>query len=98
MVQLTIPQLRKEINYLEENYQRLLIKTVEYRAEKKKLEDQIKKIEGFSDKQLVKLELQKKPQKKSILKGVFRPRGGVGIEEGGQVIVGEDNDDPKTRY
>lgn len=34
MVKLTIAQINKELNYLEVNYQRLTIKTVEYLEEK----------------------------------------------------------------
>jgi len=93
MAKLTRPQIQKELNFLNENYQRLMIKTVAYREEKAKLEKLMAEIDGMSDKKLVALEAQKKPLKKSTLKNKFTKRGGTGIEEDGRVIVGEDNDE-----
>jgi hypothetical protein len=50
MVQLTIAQINVELNYLEENYQRLTIKTIEYNIEKKRLLDMKAKLLKLSDK------------------------------------------------
>jgi len=93
MVKLTIPQINKELNFLEENYQRLRIKTIPYLEEKKRLLKMKLDIENMSDKQKVKLESEKKPQKTSTLKHKFSKAGGLGIQEEGRVIVGEDNDE-----
>jgi len=93
MAKLTLPQINRELNFLEENYNRLCIKTIEYRVEKKKLLDMKKEIENMSDKQLVKLESQKKPLKRSTLKDKFTKRGGNGIQDEGLVMVGEDTDE-----
>jgi hypothetical protein len=93
MAQLTIAQINKELNYLEVNYQRLTIKTVEYLAEKKKLEDQKKKLLKLDDKELAVIETKKKPLKNSTLKSKFAKLNGNRIQEDGRVIVGEDNND-----
>lgn len=93
MAQLTIAQINKELNYLEVNYQRLTIKTVEYLAEKKILEDQKKKLLKLDDKELAVIETKKKPMKSSTLKGKFRKTNGHRLEDEGRVIVGEDNDE-----
>ena len=93
MEQLTVAQINKELNYLEVNYQRLTIKTIEYLAEKKKLEDQKKKLLKLDDKELAVIETQKKPYKTSTLKGKFTKLNGNRIQDEGRVIVGEDNDE-----
>ena len=93
MVKLTIAQINKELNYLEVNYQRLTIKTVEYLAEKKKLEKQKSDLLKLDEKQLAVIETQKKPQKSSTLRSKFARLNGKRIQEDGRVIVGEDNDE-----
>jgi hypothetical protein len=93
MVKLTKPQIHRELNNLRNNYDCLLIKTIPYEIEKAKLEKMLKEIDGMSEKQLIKLEQQKKPQKKSTIAHVFSSRGGNGIKDEGQVIVGEDTDE-----
>jgi hypothetical protein len=93
MVQLTVAQINKELNYLEVNYQRLTIKTIEYLSEKKKLEDQKKKLLKLDDKELSIIETKKKPYKTSTLRNKFSKLNGNRIQENGRVIVGEDNDD-----
>jgi hypothetical protein len=93
MAQLTIAQINKELNYLEVNYQRLTIKTVEYLAEKKKLESQKDKLLKLDEKELAVIETKKKPMKSSTLKNKFSKLNGNRIQEEGRVIVGEDNDE-----
>jgi hypothetical protein len=93
MAQLTIAQINKELNFLEVNYQRLTIKTVEYLAEKKKLEKQKEKLLKLDDKELAVIETKKKNLKSSTLKGKFAKLNGNRIQEDGRVIVGEDNND-----
>ncbi len=93
MAQYTIAQINKELNYLEVNYQRLTIKTVEYLAEKKKLEDEKAKLLKLDDKELAVIETKKKPLKKSKLADKFRKSNGNRIQEGGRIMVGEDNDE-----
>jgi hypothetical protein len=90
MAQLTIAQINKELNYLEENYQRLTIKTLEYREEKAKLEKQKSVLLGLNDKELAVVETKKKDYKISTLKNKFTNNGGNAIKEGGRFIVGED--------
>lgn len=91
MVKLTIAQINKELNYLEVNYQRLTIKTVEYLEEKKRLEQEKAKLLKLDEKELAVIEANKKPQKTSILKNKFRKSNGNRIQDEGRVIVGEDN-------
>lgn len=93
MVKLTIPQINQELKFLEHNYNRLMIKTIPYREEKKRLENMKKQILKMSDQEKVKLEANKKKLKKSTLNNKFTQRGGNGIAEEGLVIVGEDNDE-----
>ena len=90
MVQLTLAQINVELNYLEENYQRLTIKTMEYLAEKKKLESQRTKLLGLDDKGLAVIETQKKSYKTSTLKNKFSRSNGNRIQEGGRFMVDED--------
>jgi hypothetical protein len=92
MVKLTIAQINKELNFLEVNYQRLTIKTVEYLAEKKKLEKQKKDLLKLDEKELAVIETQKKPYKSSTLKNKFSKLNGNRIQEEGRVIVGEDDE------
>lgn len=63
----TIATINKEINYLDVAYQRLHIKTVEYLAEKEKLEIEKEKILKLSDLELAKLEREAPVQKESNL-------------------------------
>lgn len=90
MVQLTIAQINVELNYLEENYQRLTIKTIEYNIEKKRLEDQKKKLLKLDDKELAVIETQKKNYKVSTLKNKFMKSNGSAIQESGRFMVDED--------
>tara|TARA_B110000495_G_scaffold125619_1_gene109310 strand:- start:20 stop:292 length:273 start_codon:yes stop_codon:yes gene_type:complete len=90
MVQLTLAQINVELNYLEENYQRLTIKTVEYLAEKKKLEAQKTKLLGLDDKELAVIETQKKSYKTSTLRNKFSKLNGNRIQEDGRFMVDED--------
>jgi len=90
MVQLTIAQINVELNYLEENYQRLTIKTIEYNIEKKRLEDQRKKLLKLDDKELAVIETQKKNYKVSTLKNKFMKSNGSAIQESGRFMVDED--------
>ena len=90
MVQLTLAQINVELNYLEENYQRLTIKTVEYLDEKKKLEAQRTKLLGLDDKELAVIETQKKSYKTSTLRSKFSKQNGNRIQEGGRFMVDED--------
>jgi hypothetical protein len=93
MAKLTIAQINKELNYLEVNYQRLTIKTIEYLAEKKKLEKQKSDLLKLDDKELAVIETQKKPHKTSTLRNKFAKLNGNRIQDEGRVIVGEDNDE-----
>lgn len=94
MVKLTIAQINKELNFLEANYQGLTIKTIPYRDEKKRLLKQKSNVEKMNDKELIKLESQKKNYKKSKLSSEFKKSPTEsGIEDGGRIIVGEDNDE-----
>lgn len=73
----TIGLINRELNYLEAAYQRLNIKTVEYREEKKKLQKEKDKILNLSDAELVKLEKNKTKQNKSLLENrLSDPNGG----------------------
>lgn len=90
MVQLTIAQINVELNYLEENYQRLTIKTIEYLEEKKKLNSQKTKLLGLDDKELAVIETQKQPYKTSTLKNKFSKLNGNRIQEDGRFMVDED--------
>jgi Fe-S cluster assembly iron-binding protein IscA len=90
MVQLTIAQINVELNYLEENYQRLTIKTAQYQVEKKRLQDQKKVLLKLDDKELAVIETQKKDYKTSTLKNKFMKSNGSAIQESGRFMVDED--------
>jgi|TARA_R110000787_G_scaffold64746_1_gene146015 hypothetical protein len=90
MVQLTIAQINKELNYLEENYQRLTIKTAQYLVEKKRLQDQKTKLLKLDDKSLAVIETQKKNYKSSTLKNKFTKTNGNAIQESGKFMVDEE--------
>jgi hypothetical protein len=90
MVQLTIAQINVELNYLEENYQRLTIKTIEYNIEKKRLLDMKAKLLKLNDKELAVIETQKKNYKTSTLKNKFIKSNGSAIQESGRFMVDED--------
>jgi Fe-S cluster assembly iron-binding protein IscA len=90
MVQLTISQINVELNYLEENYQRLTIKTAQYQVEKKRLQDQKKVLLKLDDKELAVIETQKKDYKTSTLKNKFMKSNGSAIQESGRFMVDED--------
>lgn len=90
MVQLTIAQINVELNYLEENYQRLTIKTVEYNIEKERLIDMKEKLLKLNDKELAVIETQKKDYKTSTLKNKFMKTNGSAIQESGRFMVDED--------
>ena len=92
MVTLTIAQINKELNYLEENYQRLTIKTIEYLAEKAELMKQKVSLLQMTDNELSVVESKKKSYKSSRLKNKFRKTNGNAIQEDGRVIVGEEDD------
>lgn len=63
----TIATVNKEINYLDVAYQRLQIKTVEYLAEKERLEIEKEKLLKLSDLELAKIEREAPIQKESNL-------------------------------
>ena len=90
MVQLTISQINVELNYLEENYQRLTNKTAQYQVEKKRLQDQKKVLLKLDDKELAVIETQKKDYKTSTLKNKFMKSNGSAIQESGRFMVDED--------
>ena len=90
MVQLTIAQINVELNYLEENYQRLTIKTIEYNIEKKRLSDMKTKLLKLDDKELAVIETQKKNYRTSTLKNKFIKSNGSAIQESGRFMVDED--------
>ena len=90
MVRLTIAQINVELNYLEENYQRLTIKTIEYNIEKKRLLDMKAKLLKLNDKELAVIETQKKNYKTSTLKNKFIKSNGSAIQESGRFMVDED--------
>ncbi len=92
MVKLTIAQINKELNYLEVNYQRLTIKTVEYLAEKAELMKQKLELMEMSDNDLAIVESKKKSYKTSKLRNRFKKTNGNAIQEEGRVIVGEDDE------
>jgi hypothetical protein len=93
MVQLTIEQINKELQYLEHAYNRLLIKTIPYKEEKTRLEKEKARLVAMSEASYAKIEKQKKPLKKSTLDSKISKKGSMGIQDTGRVIVGEDNDE-----
>ncbi len=90
MVQLPFAPINKELNYLEENYQRLTIKTAQYLVEKKRLQYQKTKLLKLDDKSLAVIETQKKNYKSSTLKNKFTKTNGNAIQESGKFMVDEE--------
>ena len=90
MVQLPFAPINKELNYLEENYQRLTIKTAQYLVEKKRLQDQKTKLRKLDDKTVAVIETQKKNYKSSTLKNKFTKTNGNAIQESGKFMVDEE--------
>ena len=89
----TIPQINKELKYLEYAYQRLQIKTIQYREEKRKLEEEKAKLVALSDKKYAEVERKAPKLKKSSLSNKINRPSKSGIVDDGKVIVGEDNDE-----
>jgi len=89
MAKRTLSQINKELNYLEVAYQRLNIKTIPYQEEKKKLLKEKDKILNMDEKELAKLEREKKKISESSLKGkLTEPNSGKDMPQP-TVITGD---------
>ena len=90
MVQLTIAQINVELNYLEENYQRLTIKTIEYKIETIRLVDMTTKLLSLDDQEFAVIETQQKNYITSTLKNKFMTSNGPATQQNRRVTVDED--------
>lgn len=88
----TIAQINKELNYLDVCYQRLTIKTKPYEVRKAALLEEKEKVLKMSEKELAKLEREKKNYKESQFKGELTdPNTGKDIPH--PTIITDVNDD-----
>lgn len=91
----SIALVNKELNYLETAYDRLMIKTIEYREEKEKLLKEKERLIKMSDSELSKVEKNSKIPKESGLTRRFTdPNGGATIPR--PLVIDDDIEDHIT--
>ena len=91
----SIALINKELNYLETAYNRLMIKTVDYREEKEKLLKEKEKLIKMSDAELAKTERNTKiPKESSLTRKFSDPNGGATIPK--PLVIDDDIEDHIT--